>query len=114
MEDREKTWERDRNSLHMFPSWENFSLPDLTFSISRNSTSGLAKETMKHSSTRPQSKCEMFCFNRLQEKKGTLHSPSESYLLKSSSQSCGRGKADEEKKGRGGVSLWFGAFLPSG
>ena len=37
--------------------------------------------------------------------KGTQQSPSDSYLLKSSSQSCGRGETDEERNGRGGVGL---------
>lgn len=65
------TGEKQQSSVHMFPCWESFSLPDLTFSMARSSTSGLAKETMQHSSAGPQSKCEMFCFNHLQNKRNT-------------------------------------------
>lgn len=49
MEDREKTCKHRREavkqSAHVL-RLETFSLPDLTFSMARNSTSGLAKETM--------------------------------------------------------------------
>lgn len=38
--------ERQKSSLHMFLCWDSFSLPDLTFSIARNSTSGFAKAKM--------------------------------------------------------------------
>jgi len=74
MEDREKTCKHRREtakpSAHV-PGSESFSLPDLTFSTARNSTSGLAKETMQHSSAGPQSKCEMFWFSHLQNKRNT-------------------------------------------
>lgn len=49
MENREKicqAQERQKSSLHMLLCWDSFSLPDLTFSIGRNSTSGFAKEKM--------------------------------------------------------------------
>lgn len=63
--------ERQKSSLHMFLCWDSFSLPDLTFSIARSSTSGFAKEKMYRFSAGPQSKCEMFCFNHLQNKRNT-------------------------------------------
>lgn len=47
-------------------------------------------------------KCSVLIIYRT---KGTQQSPSDSYLLKSSSQSCGRGETDEERKRRGGVGL---------
>lgn len=47
-------------------------------------------------------KCSVLIIDRT---KGTQQSRSDSYLLKSSSQSSGRGGTDEERKGRGGVSL---------
>lgn len=52
-------------------------------------------------------KCSVLIIYRT---KGTQQSPSDSYLLKSSSQSCGRGETDEERKRRCG----FGLFFPSG
>ena len=47
-------------------------------------------------------KCSVLIIYRT---KGTQQSPSDSYLLKSSSQSCERRETDEERKGRGGVGL---------
>lgn len=49
-------------------------------------------------------KCSVLIIYRT---KGTQQSPSDSYLLTSSSQSCGRGETDEEKKGKEGVALGF-------
>lgn len=53
-------------------------------------------------------KCSVLIIYRT---KGTQPSPSDSYLLKSSSQSCGRGETDEEKKGKEGVTLGFFFWL---
>lgn len=49
----ESKGERQRSHLHMFLYGESFSLPDLTFSKARSSSSGSAKETMKCSSVGP-------------------------------------------------------------
>lgn len=55
-------------------------------------------------------KCSVLIIYRT---KGTQQSLSDSYLLKSSSQSCGRGETDEERKGRGGVGLYCFFLLVS-
>lgn len=55
-------------------------------------------------------KCSVLIIYRT---KGTQQSLSDSYLLKSSSQSCGRGETDEERKGRGHVDLYWVFVLVS-
>lgn len=113
MEDREKTCqvqERQRSSLHMFPCRESFSLPDLTFSMARIPPPDLPRRqcSIPLLGHKASVKCSVLIIYRT---KGTQQSPSDSYLLKSHSRSCGRGNTDEESKGRGGVgSVWVSFF----
>lgn len=93
--------ERQKSHLHMFLRGESFFLPDLTFSKARNSTSGLAKETMQ--GHRAGVKCSGFIVCRT---KGTQQPQPDSYLLQSSSQAVGEerqaGKGKEEEVWGGG------------
>lgn len=85
--------ERQSSHLHVFLRGESFSLPDLTFSKARNSTPGLAKETMQGRGAGV--KCSGFLVCRT---KGTQEPRPDSHLLQPSSQAAGEERHRKEKE----------------